>query len=337
MTYTPKNILVTGGCGFIGSHFLNSMTTKYPDYMFYNMDSMTYCASQRRVENISDYSNYHFIKGDICSVDLVNYIMLEKRIDTVVHFAAESHVDSSFGNSLAFTRSNVQGTHTLLECAKQNHIKRFIHISTDELYGRGCDIAASEDSPIEPTNPYSASKAAAEMLVKSYMTSFNLPIIVTRSNNICGPNQYPEKIIPKFISQILKGMKMTIHGDGSNQRSFLHVRDVCRAFDIILHNGCVNSVYNIGSDNELKNIDLAKKIAGIIGVCYSDYIEYVEDRPFNDHRYHITSEAIKALGWKEEVDFEEGLIEIVNWVKDNKDFFKTDSITDPHPSKTGIY
>lgn len=331
MTYTPKNVLVTGGCGFIGSHFLNSMVKKYPDYMFYNMDSMTYCATKRRVETICDYSNYHFIKGDICSVDLVNYIMLEKEIDTVVHFAAESHVDASFGNSLTFTRSNVQGTHTLLECAKQNDIQRFIHISTDEIYGRGSDVAASEDSPVEPTNPYSASKAAAEMLVKSYMTSFNLPIIVTRSNNICGPNQYPEKIIPKFTSQLMKGLKMTIHGDGSNQRSFLHVRDVCRAFDIILHNGTVNEIYNIGSDNELMNIDLAKKIASILDVDFKDHVEYVDDRPFNDHRYHITSSAIKSLGWKEEVDFETGLVEIIEWIKNNPDFFNTGSITDPHP------
>jgi len=325
MDYTPKNILLCGGAGFIGSHVLNILVKKYPSYRFYNLDKLDYCASLKRLEPIKECSNYNFIHGDICSTDLVNHIIREHEIDTIINYAAQTHVDNSFGNSLTFTQNNIVGTHNLLECAKKNHIKRFIHISTDEVYGSIGDIAAHEGTILDPTNPYSASKAAAEMLVRSYAHSFNLPIIITRSNNIYGPNQFPEKIIPKFVDQLLDGRKITIHGNGQNQRSFLHVEDVVRAFDIILHKGSLSTVYNIGSNNEIKNIDLARKIAKHLNMEPSENIEYVEDRCFNDHRYFISSEAVKNLGWKEEIAFEDGLVETINWCVKNQGFFTSDS------------
>jgi UDP-glucose 4,6-dehydratase len=320
--HTPANLLVTGGAGFIGSHFIAAMVKKYTGYNFYNLDIMDYCASLKRVRAVEGCSNYQFIKGDICSMDLVDHVMKEKKIDTVVHFAAQTHVDNSFGNSLKFTHTNVYGTHVLLEASLKNNIKRFVHVSTDEVYGCVGDVAAHEEtSVLEPTNPYAATKAGAEFLVKSYSRSFSLPVVISRGNNVFGNNQYPEKVIPKFIRQVLDGKKMTLHGDGSNLRTFLHVDDVVSAFDILLHKGRVNSVYNIAGTTEISNRDLADRIAGLMGKVPEDVIEYAEDRPFNDTRYFVNSEAMEALGWKETVDFDRGLKDTIEWIKKNPGYF----------------
>ena len=320
--FTPRNIMVTGGAGFIGSYFLVHMVKKYPGYNFYNVDILDYCASLKRVQEVEGHPNYEFIKGDVCSMDLIDYVLKEKRIDTVVHFAAQTSVDNSWGNSLTFTKTNVMGTHVLLEASLKNDIKRFVHISTDEIYGNWKDEdAATENSILDPVNPYAASKAGAEFLVKSYAKSFRLPTIITRSNNIYGPNQYPEKIIGKFVSQVVNGNKMSLHGNGNNLRTYIHVEDVVSAFDIILHNGKNSSIYNIGGDNEFSNNDIAVKIAGMMGKDPVECMEYVDDRPFNDERYFVNSEALKALGWEERVDFDKGLMDTVEWFKNNQDYF----------------
>lgn len=322
MEYTPKNILVTGGAGFIASHFLVYMVKKYPWYNFYNLDSLTYCSSLKRVEEIERYPNYEFIKGTICSVDLVDYIMKEKCIDTVVHLAAESSVDKSFGNSLLFTETNVLGTHVLLECSRKNNVERFFHVSSDESYGNWKEEdPAKEDAVLAPTNPYASSKVAAEFMVKSYATSFKMNTVISRSNNIYGGNQYDEKVIPKFIRQLINGKKMTLHGDGSPRRTYLHSKDIVSALDIVLHKGVSGSIYNIGGKTEITNNDLAKKIALFMDKDPEKVIEYVPCRPFQDLRYHINCDEIERLGWKELVDFDEGIKETIEWIKDNPTFF----------------
>lgn len=322
MDYKPKNILVTGGAGFIASHFLVYMVQKYPNYKFYNLDILDYCATLKRVQEVEDFPNYEFIRGDMCSLDLVNYIMKEKKIDTVMHFAAKTDVCTSFRSSLDYTTTNVVGTHVLLESSTKHNIKRFVHVSTDEVYGNGGGTAAHEEtSLLEPTNPYSATKAASEFLVKSYAKSFNLPIVISRGNNVIGNNQYPEKVVPKFIRHVLDGEKMPIHGDGTNLRTYLHVQDVVSAFEILLHKGVVNSVYNIGGKHELCNKELAYKIAKLMGKEPEDVIEYAKDRPYNDFRYEINCDAIEALGWRETADFDKCLKDIIEWTRNHPGYF----------------
>jgi len=306
--YTPNNVIVTGGCGFIGSNFLNYMVNKYPNIQFHNIDKMDYCANHENV-NCRNLSNYHFYKCDINDKNFIDYILAVNDIDTIVHFAAQSHVDNSFDNSLQYTTDNVLGTHTLLDCCKRyGKIRRFIHISTDEVYGEvdvnhaGC----YEKSLLNPTNPYAATKAAAEMIVNSYQHSYNMPVIITRGNNVYGPNQYPEKLIPKFIKLLGENKKMTIHGCGNTRRNFVHVYDVAKAIEIIIQKGILGEIYNIGTKNEFAVLEIAKIILEKYkpGECIDEWIEYVNDRPFNDFRYAINSEKLENLGWTEVMQFE---------------------------------
>jgi len=264
----------------------------------------------------------------------------ENEIDTIMHFAAQTHVDNSFGNSFAFTESNIYGTHVLLETAKCcPTIKRFIHVSTDEVYGEGEDFETDpmkEDHILEPTNPYAATKAGAEFLVKSYFRSFKLPVLITRGNNVYGPHQFPEKLIPKFTNQLMKDMPLTIHGDGSNTRNFLFVRDVASAFDVILHKGTPGHVYNIGGQNEIANIDVAKTLLKIFGKDEETYLQYVPDRRFNDLRYTINSSKLHELGWTEKVSWEDGLRETVEWYKKNTSRYgNIDAALVAHPRIVG--
>jgi dTDP-glucose 4,6-dehydratase len=316
--YVMQNILVTGGCGFIGSNFLNYMVPKYLYKTFYNLDCLNYCANIKNV-TVSGHQNYRFVKGDINSADLINHILNAHQIDTVVHFAAQSHVDNSFGDSLRYTRDNVLGTHTLLECCKQyGGIERFIHVSTDEVYGesQSDEEAKDETHLLQPTNPYAATKAAAEQIVNGYKHSYNFPVIITRGNNVYGPNQYPEKVIPKFVYQLYHGQKCTIQGTGEQLRTFIHVNDVARAFETILFKGELGGIYNIGSDNEYRVLDIAKLIVQEIkgpDTDLSEWVEYVKDRDFNDYRYHIRSDRLHSLDWKEEIPFDEGLKQTIQW------------------------
>ena len=285
-------------------------------------DKLDYCSCLDNLQDIKDLPNFKFVKGDIESADLVNYVFTQEKIDTVMHFAAQTHVDNSFGNSFTFTKANIYGTHVLLESAKNcDTIRRFIHVSTDEVYGEGEDFDAKpmgEEHILEPTNPYAATKAGAEFIVKAYHRSFKLPCIITRGNNVYGPHQYPEKLIPKFTNQLLKGMKLTLHGDGSNTRNFLFVEDVARAFDTILHKGKVANIYNIGGDNEVSNLQVAKDLIKILGKegQEDELITFVPDRKFNDLRYTIHSGKLHELGWTEQMSWEEGLRKTVEWYRD---------------------
>jgi UDP-glucose 4,6-dehydratase len=333
--YTPKNLLITGGCGFIGSHVVTLLVHKYPEYKIVNYDKLDYCSSFKNLAPVASAPNYKFVKGNILSADLVNYILKEEQIDTIVHFAAQTHVDNSFGNSMQFTEANVLGTHVLLEAAKEAGIKRFIHVSTDEVKGES--TAAEEDGILEPTNPYSATKAAAELVVRSYHRSFNLPIIITRSNNVYGPHQYPEKIIPKFISLLSRGRKCYIHGSGTNKRNYIFATDVARAFDRIIHNGELGQVYNIAADTCYSNIEIARQLLKEFGLQdkESEYLEFVSDRLFNDRRYYIDASATKKLGWKPEVTFAEGLAKTIEWYKNPENWDNwiapVESALVPHP------
>lgn len=312
-----NNILITGGCGFIGSNFINYMVPKYPNINFYNIDILHYCASEDNVQ-VSAYSNYEFIKGNILDYNLIVYLLKSKKIDTIIHFAAQSHVDNSFLESFKYTQDNVMGTHTLLEAVKNTDLNiKFIHISTDEVYGES-ELDGSPKNEMDilcPTNPYAASKAAAEMFVNSYIHSFKLKGIITRGNNVYGPNQFPEKLIPKFIQQLKLDKKCTIHGDGSALRSFIHVSDVCTAVETILLHGQIGQIYNIGSDehDELSVKEVAKILIKLIksDEDYDKYISYVEDRPFNDKRYFISNQKLKQLGWEPQIKFMDGITKLI--------------------------
>jgi len=319
---SKSNLLITGGCGFIGSNFINYIFDR-TDYNIINLDAMYYCASENNVkEEIRNNSRYKLIKGNLCSYDLVRHIINDYQIDYVIHFAAQSHVQNSFEDSLQYTKDNIEGTHTLLEvCRKYKNIKKFIHVSTDEVYGESMieddENKKTENSILCPTNPYAATKAGAELIAQSYYHSFKMPIIITRGNNVYGPNQYPEKLIPRFIEQLRDNKKVTIQGDGSNIRAFLHSHDVARAFEIILEKGKVGEIYNIGSDEnqEYTVLQVAKLLIDKIKNTkeHDDWITYVEDRPFNDKRYYISNQKIKDLGWSIDIDFEDGINELLKF------------------------
>ena len=316
-----KNLLITGGCGFIGSNYINYIFNKYNDFNIINIDAMYYCASEDNIDiDVRNSERYKLIKGNLCSYDLVYHVIVNYKIDYVIHFAAQSHVQNSFEDALQYTKDNVVGTHNLLEAArKYGKVKKFIHVSTDEVYGESMiehnETKKTEESILCPTNPYAATKASAELIAQSYYYSFNMPIIITRGNNVYGPNQYPEKIIPKFIKLLSENKKVTIQGDGSNVRAFIHVFDVVKAFDIILEKGVIGEIYNIGSDE--KEEYTVKYIAEMLinkikkTENYSEYIEYITDRPFNDKRYYISNEKIKNLGWDITEDFDEGINNLI--------------------------
>ncbi|WIA24138.1 hypothetical protein OEZ85_013733 [Tetradesmus obliquus] len=314
--YTPKNILVTGGCGFIASHVVIRLVNNYPQYKVVVLDKMDYCASLNNLASVIDKPNCKFIKGDIQSMDLLSFVMLTEQIDTVMHFAAQTHVDNSFGNSLAFTMNNTHGTHCMLEAARMTGtIKRFINVSTDEVYGEtslGKEHGLQEHSTLEPTNPYSAAKAGAEMMCKAYWTSYKLPIIITRGNNVYGPHQFPEKMIPKFTLLAARGADLPIHGDGLAVRSYLYVEDVAGAFDAVLHKGETGETYNIGTEKERSVLDVARDIARAFKLPKTKVV-HVKDRAFNDRRYYIGNSKLASLGWKETTAWEEGLKKTIDW------------------------
>ena len=303
-------ILVTGGSGFVGNHLVNYLVSTYQNYFIVNIDMLDYCSTRNtRLEH--GYTNYKFIQGNISEHCLVQFILEEYKIDTIIHLAANTHVDNSFGNSLEFTRNNIVGTHTLLECCRiYGKIKKFICMSTDEVLG----CANPENGFFNPTNPYAATKAAAEHIVNAYRISFNIPTIIVRCNNIYGPNQYPEKIIPKFIKLLSESKKITIHGDGSNKRKFVHTDDVCSAYDLILHNGIVGEIYGIGTEDEFTNREIADIIIHKMhgpDINPDDFIEYIPDRLFNDTRYWVCIKNLKALGWEPKVKFQDGIMNLI--------------------------
>ncbi|XVF48200.1 hypothetical protein PTKIN_Ptkin03bG0171300 [Pterospermum kingtungense] len=334
--YAPRRILITGAAGFIASHVTVRLIKNYPDYKIVALDKLDYCSSLKNLQPCLASPNFKFVRGDIVCADLVNYLLLAEDIDTIMHFAAQTHVDNSFGNSFEFTNNNIYGTHVLLEaCKVTKQIRRFIHVSTDEVYGETdmeTDIGNPEASQLLPTNPYSATKAGAEMLVMAYHRAYGLPTITTRGNNVYGPNQYPEKLIPKFILLAMKGEQLPIHGNGTNVRSYLHSDDVAEAFDVILHKGVVGHVYNIGTKRERRVIDVAEDICKLFGLNPKDAIRFVQDRPFNDQRYFLDDQKLKKLGWQETTLWEEGLKMTKEWYTKNFDWWgDVSAALSPHP------
>ncbi|XP_019197573.1 PREDICTED: trifunctional UDP-glucose 4,6-dehydratase/UDP-4-keto-6-deoxy-D-glucose 3,5-epimerase/UDP-4-keto-L-rhamnose-reductase RHM1-like [Ipomoea nil] len=334
--YVPGNILITGAAGFIASHVTNRLVTRYPNYRIVGLDKLDYCSNLANLNPSLSSPNFKFVKADVTSADLINYVLSEERFDTVMHFAAQTHVDNSFGNSFEFTNNNIYGTHVLLEaCKVTGGVRRFIHVSTDEVYGETdllTDVGNPEASRLLPTNPYSATKAGAEMLVMAYHRSYGLPTITTRGNNVYGPNQFPEKLIPKFILLAMKGERLPVHGDGTNVRSYLYSDDVAEAFDVILHKGVIGHVYNIGTRKERRVLDVAEDVCKLFGRSSKEAIETVHDRPFNDKRYFLDDQKLKQLGWEETTPWEEGLKKTLEWYTNHSDWWGgVTPALHPHP------
>jgi len=333
-----QNLLVTGGCGFIGSNFINYYYNKNNKFnKIINLDAMYYCADENNVDKqIQNESNYVLVKGNLNDVQLVESILKKYEITHVIHFAAQSHVQNSFEDSIKFTYDNVLGTNNLLECCrKYKKIKKFIHVSTDEVYGESMnsieELCKTEHSILCPTNPYAATKAGAELMAQSYLHSYKMPIVITRGNNVYGKNQYPEKLIPRFIKLLKENKKVTIQGNGSSVRAFLHAYDTAKAFETILEKGVIGEIYNIGCDENMEYsvLDVAKILIKMIKKSenYNEYIEYIEDRPYNDMRYYISNQKLKDLGWNIEVDLLSGLDDLINNYKINFfDLFITESL-----------
>ena len=321
-TYNEVNLLVTGGCGFIGSNFINYYFPKNNITKLVNIDVMYYCAKEENInDNIRKNSKYVFIQGNLTDDDLVKTVLIQHKITHVIHFAAQSHVQNSFEDSLKFTNDNILGTHVLLEaCRKYGNLVKFIHVSTDEVYGESMNTIEethkTEHSILCPTNPYAATKAGAELIAQSYNHSYKMPIIITRGNNVYGPNQYPEKLIPLFIKLLKENKKVTVQGNGDSVRAFLHAYDTARAFEYILEKGQVGEIYNIGCDEgmEFSVMQIAHILIKLIKNTenYDDWIEYIEDRPFNDKRYYISNQKLKDLGWSINIDLMTGLKNLVD-------------------------
>ena len=317
-------LLVTGGAGFIGSCFVRHILKKYNDYQVINLDALTYAGNIENLDDVKDNPNYRFIHGNICDKKLAKELIIDEGVDAVINFAAESHVDRSITGPEIFIETNVQGTLNLLQAAKEAKTQRFLQVSTDEVYGTlGKDGYFYETTPLAPNSPYSASKASADMLVRAYYETYKMPVLNTRCSNNYGPYQYPEKLIPFFISQLLKGEKVPVYGDGINVRDWLYVYDHCSAIDTVLHKGKVGEVYNIGGHNEKTNMEITKIILEAMGKDESS-IRYVEDRLGHDRRYAIDNHKIQSeLGWEPSLTFEEGIKLTIDWYLNNQDWMKS--------------
>ena len=310
-----RKILVTGGAGFIGSNFIHYLLAKYPDCQVVNLDKLTYAGNLENLEDVADDPRYHFIHGDICDPETVEEAMAGA--DAVVNFAAETHVDRSLLSPSAFIETDVIGTYTLLEAARSNNVRRFLQIGTDEVYGSIEDGSFSEESPLRPSNPYSAGKAAADLLVLSYYTSFDLPVLITRSSNNYGAHPYPEKLIPLFITNALEDEPLPLYGDGRNVRDWLYVEDNCAAIDLVLRAGKEGQVYNIAAGCEKTNLAITEVILELTAKS-KDLIRFVPDRPGHDRRYSLDYTKMASLGWQPSHSFEEGMRKTVEWFRNNE-------------------
>lgn len=309
------NLLVTGGAGFIGSNFIRYMLSAHLDFKIVNLDKLTYCGNLDNLRDIEDNKNYRFVQGDIGDSSLVMELL--EGIEAVVHFAAESHVDRSILEPAAFIETNVLGLNTLLSCCLEAEIERFINVSTDEVYGSIEEGSFGEGDRLNPSSPYSASKAAGDLLANSFWVTYKLPVIITRSTNNFGPYQYPEKLIPLLIANAVEDKPLPIYGDGNNVRDWIYVIDNCKAIDLVLQKGKDGETYNIGAGNEQKNIDIATRILTILGKPQG-LIQYVEDRKGHDRRYSVKIDKIRELGFSPEQDSERALESTVKWYQDNK-------------------
>lgn len=331
-----KNILITGGAGFIGCHVVKLFVKNYPNYDIINMDKLTYAGNLENLKEIENHPNYKFVKADICDIDKVKEVFETYKVDSVIHLAAESHVDRSITNPFEFAQTNILGTLTLLNQAKNSWLndledKLFYHISTDEVYGSLGDTGLFlEDTPYDPKSPYSAAKASSDHFVRAYNNTYGLPVVITNCSNNYGPNQFPEKLIPLFINNIQNKKPLPVYGKGENIRDWLYVEDHARAIDIVFHKGRNGETYNIGGFNEWKNIDLIKVICKVMDKKLGreigeseQLITYVKDRAGHDMRYAIDSTKIsEELGWNPSLQFEEGIEKTINWYLQNKDWLE---------------
>lgn len=319
-------IVVTGGAGFIGSNFIYYIMDKYKDYRIICIDKLTYAGNMSTLSGVMQSENFKFIKADICDAEKMDNVFGEEKPDIVVNFAAESHVDRSISNPNVFLETNIMGTSVLLECCRKYEVSRYHQISTDEVYGDlpldREDLSFSEDSPLKPSSPYSASKTSADLLVLAYFRTYGLPVTISRCSNNYGPYHFPEKLIPLITLKALNDEKLPIYGDGKNVRDWIYVKDHCRAIDLILHKGKIGEVYNVGGNSEKSNLEVVKTILNILGKN-EDLIEFVPDRLGHDRRYAINNHKIETeLGFKREVTFEQGIEQTVNWYLNNEQWWK---------------
>ncbi len=317
------NTLITGGVGFIGSNFVRYFLKKCSDCSIINLDKLAYAGNLENLKTIENNESYTFVKGSICNRELLDYVFSKYQIDYVINFAAESHVDRSILGPDIFVETNVRGTQTLLDVARNYNVKKFIQISTDEVYGElGETGYFTEETPLAPNSPYSASKASADMLCRAYFRTYALPVVITRCSNNYGPYQFPEKLIPLMIYKTSNNEKLPVYGDGTNVRDWIHVADHCRAIDTVLRKGKAGEVYNIGGDSERQNIEIVRLIIDGLGKS-EDLIQFVKDRPGHDKRYAMDISKIKGeLGWEPEYSFEEGMEETIEWYLKNAEWLE---------------
>jgi dTDP-glucose 4,6-dehydratase len=319
-----KKVLVTGGAGFIGGNFVQYMVEKYTQYDIYNLDLLTYAGDLTKHFEIEQKDNYHFVKADIADREVIISLFEKEKFDYVVHFAAESHVDRSITDPGIFVETNVVGTQVLLDASKQIGISKFVHVSTDEVYGEldfDPTTFFTEETPIQPNSPYSASKASSDLLVRAYHETYGLPVNITRCSNNYGPYHFPEKLIPLTISRVLYEQTVPVYGDGKNIRDWLHVYDHCTAIDLVLHEGLDGEVYNVGGHNERTNLEVVKTIISTLGKS-EGLIEYVTDRLGHDKRYAIDPAKLEQLGWSPTYTFETGIAQTIQWYLDNKEWWE---------------
>jgi dTDP-glucose 4,6-dehydratase len=317
-----KTILVTGGAGFIGSNFIHYMMSVHPSYKIINLDKLTYAGNLENLRDVEKEPNYMFVRGDIADRDVVENIFRLGKIDAIVNFAAESHVDRSIEDPGVFIQTDIYGAFVLLEAAKKYKSQVFLQISTDEVYGSIADGSFKETDMLAPNSPYSASKAGAEMIVRSFYKTYDVPVLITRTSNNFGPYQYPEKLIPLFVTNLIDGQKVPLYGDGLNIRDWIYVDDNCRALDLVLHTGTIGQIYNIGAGNEEPNVWITEKLLELTGKDKS-FIQPVADRPGHDRRYSVDCTKIKnELGWQAETDFEQALKKTVKWYKTNESWWR---------------
>lgn len=316
-------VLVTGGAGFIGSNFVRYMVKKYPEYNLFNLDALTYAGNLENLKEIEGLPNYKFVKGDIADREFINRLFEEEKFDYVLNFAAESHVDRSITNPDIFIQTNIQGTQVLLDAAKNAQVKKYLQVSTDEVYGTLGDTGYfSEETPLASNSPYSSSKAGADLLVRAYHETFGLPVNITRCSNNYGPFHFPEKLIPLMIINALNNKQLPVYGDGLNVRDWLHVEDHCQAIDLVLHKGENGEVYNVGGNNERTNIEIVKTILKALNKPES-LIQYVTDRPGHDRRYAIDATKLREeLGWSPKYNFDTGIEQTINWYLENQDWWE---------------
>jgi len=320
--------MVTGGAGFIGSNFVHYLLEKYPDYRVLVFDKLTYAGNLANLADLAGHPRYHFVRGDICDAEAVRAAIRQYDIDTIVNFAAETHVDRSIMDADAFIRTDIYGTYVLLEAVKEFRLERFHQVSTDEVYGEVLEGSSVETDPLRPRSPYAASKAGAEHLVQAYFVTYGLPVTITRGSNNIGPYQYPEKVVPLFITNAIDDLPLPLYGDGTQQRDYQYVLDHCEGIDIVLHHGKPGEAYNLGTGVETRNIDMARLILRLLGKPES-LIQFVKDRPGHDRRYSINCDKIKALGWRSRHTFEEALEKTVRWYVEHEEGWR--------PLKSGEY